>query len=638
MLIKLSMKYIGFIYVALLGLSVNVKSQLITINYQAPVQPVPALYQPGIFLVPKTLNGGNDFLNNNIHYNSIRTIDLEEAINHWTVSSIADVMVQLEALKPNMLIANSRCDKLILPILKMPQWLSSSSDASPVAPGFLFYNAVPPSNYTTWNTLMDSIVDKINNQWGLDPYYEFWNEPDGDYWQGTEVEYFQLFKSTIQAIKSNHPTAKVGGPTVSNFRIKFGAPFTGGYLTPSQLDETIIGRSIDSCVAWGTPLDFVSWHKFEVTLHAIEMELDYLNQKLVSSGHGAVPYLVSEWNLAFNYRETDLDGAFMINYSEALNQHNISGQMVAAWQDFEEDLTEFHGGYGLLSWGALHKPSWKALLLLNKLQGVQLDVATSDYRNLTVLSSYQNDTVKVLISNYSLPGFVEASLNLYFEHDINESDLAASGINPAKLDSIYQGLIVLTGSDAVSVAINAVIPIYQSSQTYFLNGRDIDLNFPSLLGIHTGIQTTIDSSHNNVISVFDSLTTAGYSRTNAVNYLYPNDNFNTESVSMSGSTYSLHVEPNGVVLVEFYMPEIVVANHENQNFSKLKIYPNPTTDWVYVDTQGQNLELIFICDVKGEFIETVAANSFSLKNYADGIYFLVIQTDKEMLFRKIIKN
>ena len=485
---------------------------------------------------------------------------------------------------------------------------------------------------------MNSIVDKINNQWGLDPYYEIWNEPDGDYWQGSEIEYFQFFKATLLAIKSNHPNAKVGGPTVSNFRTTFGLPFTGGYLSPAQLDSTIIGRVIDSCAVWNAKLDFVSWHKFELTLHAIEMEMDYLNEKLVNSGHGIVPFIVSEWNLPWNYRETDIDPAFMINYVEALNQHNVSGQMVAAWQDFEQGTSEFHGDYGLLSWGALYKPSWKALLLLNELGGDQIDVEGGSYRNLNVLSSFQNDTIKVLVSNYSLPGFVEASLSLYFDHSINEIDLANNGYTPGKLDSIYQGLIVLPGTDAISQAINAVIPTYQSSELSFQNGRNIVLKFPHLTGIHAGIKTVIGASQNNVMHDFDSLVTAGYSRTNAVGYLYPNNNFDTESVSMTDSTYSFYIQPNGVTLLEFSMLEVTVSVEEKSFISQLFIYPNPTTDFVQIDIHDKELKLIYIYDINGRLIETFETTGFSMKKYPNGLYFLVIETENETTTKRLIKN
>lgn len=613
-------------------------AQLININYSAPAQPIPAIYQPGAFVVPKTTNGANDLINNGVHYNSIRTIDIEEAMNHWSVSSIADVMVRLEVQKSNILLANSRCDKLIIPILKMPAWLSSSTNTAPAAPGFQVLNAVPPANYNTWNTLMDSIVDKINNQWGLSPYYEIWNEPDGDYWQGTESEYFELYKNTFFAIKDNHPTARVGGPTVSNFRSTFGAPFAGGFLTNAELDASIIGRVIDSCASWGAVLDFISWHKFEVVLHSLEMEINYLNQKLISTGHGVVPYLVSEWNLPFTAWETSLDPAFMVNYVEALNQLGISGEMVAAWQDFQEGTTEFHGDYGLLTWGALHKPSWKALLLLNKLKGVQIDVSTSNYRNLNVLSSYQNDTIKVLISNYSLPGLVEATLSLYFDYDISETDLASNGYTAAKLDSIYKGLIILSGVDYLSTSINSVIPTYQSAQNNFLNGRDIDLKFPAIVGTHSGVMTLIDSSHNNVISRYDSLITAGYVRADAVNYLYPNDYFIADNISMTDSMYSFHLNPNGVALIEFYTPEIVVSANENKLTTGVIVYPNPTTDVVSIQSNGEVIEQIKIYDLNGRYLQSYTTPSFSIKDYPTGIYFLIIQTNDSAIVKKIIRQ
>lgn len=175
---------ISFILFLLVLTCQQLIAQTIIIDPELPTSPTIVQYQPGIFSVPKTANGLSDLLNNGIHFNAIRTIDIENVMNYWTVSDINGVMARLEVQKSNILLADSRCDMLVIPILKMPLWLSSSNDPTEVAPGFTHYNAVPPANYNTWNILMDSIVDKINNQWGLDVYYEIWNEPDGDYCKG----------------------------------------------------------------------------------------------------------------------------------------------------------------------------------------------------------------------------------------------------------------------------------------------------------------------------------------------------------------------------------------------------------------------------------------------------------------------
>ncbi|MDX2360813.1 MAG: T9SS type A sorting domain-containing protein [Crocinitomicaceae bacterium] len=633
------MKHLLLYILSSLIVSFNSVAQIITIDYQLPTEQFPEIYRPGIFAVPKTANATNDLLNNGVQFNAIRTIDIETAMNYWTVSSITDVMAQLEVQKPNILLANGRCGKLILPIHKMPAWLSSSADTTTIAADITFLNAVPPANYTTWNTLMDSIVDKINNQWGLDPYYEIWNEPDGDYWQGTVPEYFEFYKNTLLAIKTNHPIAKVGGPTVSSFSADFSPASSNGYLTSAQLDSTIIGQVIDSCVSWGTPLDFISWHKFGQNLYVVDMEMDYLNQKLIGSGHGTVPFIVSEWNLGAGYRETPLDPAYMINYSHCLKEHNVDGQVVAAWQDFETGTTEFHQDYGLLSWGALHKPSWKALLLLDQSEGELLHVDSSNYRNLSTISTYANDTLKVLVSNFSLPGVVEATFSLFYEHNISADSLINNGYTPSTIDSVYQGLIVLTGSDPLSVAINSVIPIYQSYDNYFQNGRDITLKFPGVVGNHTGIRTIIDSTNNNVIYQYDSLINIGYTRNDAVNYLYPNNSFDVDNINMMDSTYSLHLQANGVALIELYIPEITVSVQELiADNSQIVVYPNPTDGIANVNIMEQDLESIDIYDLYGKHIKTVNTASFSVKNCVNGVYYLIIHSKYGTEIKKLIKH
>lgn len=626
------------IYLCSVFFSFNLVAQSITVNWQGSTEPVPELFRPGIFLVPKTVNATNDLLNNGIQCNAIRTIDIETAMNHWSVSSINDVMARLEVQKPNILLANSRADKLILPIMKMPGWLSSSSDTTTVESGWTMMNAVPPANYAIWNTLMDSIVDKINNQWGLDPYYEIWNEPDGNYWQGTIEEYFILYKNTLQGIKSNHPNAKVGGPTVSNFTTSFTSSFPAGFLPNNVMDATIIGQVIDSCVQWGTPMDFISWHKFNLSLHAVEMEINYLNQKLINTGHGTVPFLVSEWNLPFTYRESPLDASFMLNYTKALTEHNISGQMVAAWQDFAPGSAEFHQDYGLLSWGALHKPSWKSLLLLNKMEGQMIDVVNSDYRNLSTVSSYNNDTIRVLVSNFTLPGIAEAGLHLFFENDLNADSLLANGYQQSTIDSILQGFITLTGSDPLAMEINDAMLVYQNFDNYFQSGRDISLIFPGITGVHPGRITIIDSTNNNVIHLFDSLINAGYTRTNAVSYLYPNSTFNSSTISLTDSIYDFHLQANGVALLEFFIPGLDVSMEEfNTTHPSLIIYPNPTTDIVNIKMDDQYIKSITVMDSYGKYIMTSYNSSFSVKELSNGVYFIVIQSTHGTVVRRLVK-
>lgn len=629
------------IFLTLYFITLNVNAQNIKVHPQTVLGTAPGIFKPGIFLIPKTINGENDFVNNGISYNSLRLIALEIAFDNSS-PSINDIMATLELLKPSILYANSRCDKLVLPIMKMPLWLSSSNDTTLIGGGWRTFNGMPPANYNTWNVLMDSIVNKINGQWGLDPYYEIWNEPDIFYWQGTADEYFTFFKNTYFAIKSNHPSAQVGGPVVSSFTSKFGGSYQSGFISNMELDSSIIGRLIDSCVVWGAQLNFISWHKFDSYLYPIKMEIEYLNQKLISSGHGSVPYFVSEWNNTGPLRESHFAAAFMPNFVFALEVYGVDAHIVAAWQDFEMGTYEFHKDYGMLSWGSLHKPEWKSLLLLNKMKGLVVKTDSSNYLSLGVKSTIQNDTLRILVSNHSLPGYTFATSYLLYDFHYNESEIVSAGYSSSKLDSIYKGLIILTDTDSLSLAINSAIPIYQNADSVFNFGRNINLTVSGLVGTHMGQCYLIDSTENNVVYLFDSLLNAGYNRNTATTFLYPNSTILSSSITFTDSVYSFHLKPNTTMLLELYIPEISGVSDYSTLQKDFEIFPNPSLESFTIKLFDQNYDddQIFIYNSMGALVKTIALNNsltvVDVSELSSGIYF--IQLKNMQVTKKYVKQ
>lgn len=638
--IKRIIRHYSFLSILLLCLTSV--AQNIIIKPKNALGSVPSIYKPGLFLITKTTNGGNDFINNGVIHNSIRLISIETAFD-YSSPSINDIMATLESLKPNILYANSRCQKLILPIMKMPAWLSSSTDQTIIGGGWKKFNAMPPANYAIWNLLMDSIVNKINGQWGLDPYYEIWNEPDIFYWQGTQNQYFNFFKNTFFAIKNNHPNAKVGGPVVSNFSAKFGNAFSFGHLTNTQLDSTIIGRTIDSCTAWNAHLDFISWHKFESCINSVKMEIDYLNQKLTNSGHGIVPYILTEWNNDHTIRETNLGASYVPNYVLELEKNGVSAQMVAAWQDFEMGTTEFHKDYGLISTAALHKPEWKSLLLLNKLKGNKIQTTGSNNLNLAVASSIKNDTLSVLLSNHTLGGYNEATLYLLFNKQYNVQTLIAAGFTGFKLDSIYKGLIILPNTNALNSDINSVIPIYKKADSAFQFGRNIKLTISGVTGLRSGHKYLIDSTHNNIVFRYDSLISQGHTRASATAFLYPNSNLSKENISLSDSTYSFHLQKNGVTLLTFFIPGITGINNKTFTQNSFEVFPNPATELLTIKLTDPSLvdKPIQIYNSIGLLIKSVSVHDIStsidISGLAPGLYFIQPQNYPQET-RKFIKK
>ncbi|RLD68387.1 MAG: hypothetical protein DRI95_03170 [Bacteroidetes bacterium] len=76
--------------------------------------------------------------------------------------------------------------------------------------------------------------------------------------------------------------------------------------------------------------------------------------------------------------------------------------------------------------------------------------------------------------------------------------------------------------------------------------------------------------------------------------------------------------------------------------SKINIYPNPTNDIIHFDFAGNEIEHIKIIDLTGKLIlekTSVQRNEIlDLSLFQNGVYFILIQTDKEILFHKVIKE
>jgi xylan 1,4-beta-xylosidase len=108
----------------------------------------------------------------------------------------------------------------------------------------------PPKDYAKWGELIRQLVlhsiqrygEREVNSW----YFEVWNEPDIEYWQGTPEEYMKMYDSAVKGVKSAAPRAHVGGPA------------TTGPANPKA--AAFLRQFLEHCAQTGAPLDFVSYH------------------------------------------------------------------------------------------------------------------------------------------------------------------------------------------------------------------------------------------------------------------------------------------------------------------------------------------------------------------------------------------
>lgn len=84
-----------------------------------------------------------------------------------------------------------------------------------------------------------------------------------------------------------------------------------------------------------------------------------------------------------------------------------------------------------------------------------------------------------------------------------------------------------------------------------------------------------------------------------------------------------------------------VLSLSNSSIPDLKIYPNPSTDFLEIP-KDIRIKAAEICDITGKILESfndITNNRFDLRNYKNGLYFLTIySTDGHMYSVKVIKE
>ena len=111
-------------------------------------------------------------------------------------------------------------------------------------------NITPPKSYEKWGALVANLVRHLRDRYGDAEvktwYFEVWNEPDiAPFWSADLAEYFKLYKSAAEAVKSVSKEYRVGGPASA---------------IPYQFEEELLKY----CVREHVPLDFISTHAYGV--------------------------------------------------------------------------------------------------------------------------------------------------------------------------------------------------------------------------------------------------------------------------------------------------------------------------------------------------------------------------------------
>ena len=287
-------------------------------------------------------------------------------------------------------------------------------------------NITPPNNYDKWAELIKMLVQHWTARYGSTEVkqwlFEVWNEPNLDiFWSGSQADYFKLYEITARAIKSVSPDYRVGGPA------------TAGH---GWISETI-----DFAARKKVPLDFISTHDYGVngigvdengqqrlfldpSTDAIIKPVRESHQRIKSSAMPELPLHYTEWSTSYSPRDPVHDSYVSAPYilSRLKGTEGFAASM-SYWtftDIFEENgpvPTPFHGGFGLINFQGLRKPSFYAYQFLNRLGDSELTSSDADS-----WACRNSKGVQIIFWNYTAPKTNESD-QVFFKRDLPSKDL-----------------------------------------------------------------------------------------------------------------------------------------------------------------------------------------------------------------------
>jgi len=252
----------------------------------------------------------------------------------------------------------------------MPKKLAFNPDA--LHPFWYKQNVSPPKSMERWDDLIKQFALHLVERYGTEElaqwYFEVWNEPNIDFWNGIprQKSYFDLYDHTARALKSVSPRLRVGGPATA------AAAWVDDFLQHTAKNHV--------------PVDFVSSHAYADdtvedlfgTSEDIPMDdrvcraVAKVRKQIQASAMPKLPLFWTEWNVPGmnEARDTSYVGAALANTVRECDGM-VDAMSFWTFSDvFEEGgpiPQPFVGMFGLRAKGGINKPSYYDFGLLHKL-------------------------------------------------------------------------------------------------------------------------------------------------------------------------------------------------------------------------------------------------------------------------------
>ena len=331
-----------------------------------------------------------------------------------------------------------------------------------------------PQRLDKWKRLVQAFAQHVVERYGIDEvrqwYFEVWNEPNlnmtpkAGFFEGTRSDYFQLYKASAEAVKSVDSRLKVGGPATSNFIAdkrhdgevldnSKSVFYPQEKINEQQWKGVWIEDFLAYCAKESLPVDFISTHAYPTDyaldpvsgkgkdairyVHSLRDDLAWLRQTIAKSKYPKAEIHITEWSTSPSSRDRMHDLLPPAAYIVKANLDNIGGANSVMYWTFTDIFEEkgggeeiYHGGFGMINFQGIVKPSFHAYRMLNQLGDEKL------FYEEPVFVSRHSDSGKITALAFNYPDeYIEAvpssrNANNYMEASPKQLHLTLTGLKP----------------------------------------------------------------------------------------------------------------------------------------------------------------------------------------------------------------
>lgn len=330
-------------------------------------------------------------------------------------------------------------------------------------------------SFEKWHDLVSAFTQHAVDRYGIDEvltwYFEVWNEPNlyQLFWDGTKSQYFEMYKQSALAVKAVDKRLRIGGPATSNFVPD--ARFDTETLDNKAAEEVFTIDDINKldwhgvwiedflkyCDKENLPVDFVSCHPYPTDyafnpetgkgrgltrfIHAPKLDMEWLKKTVVNSAFPNAEIHLTEWNTSPSSRDAMHDFLPPAAYIVKSNLDCLGLANSLAFWTFTDIFEEkggassiFHGGFGMINYQGLVKPSYHAYRMLHQLGDEEL------FKNDYLFVSRKSANGKIVALAYNYPkeyyGSVPAGNNKLEEGTSRMLDFKLTGLQAGKMFKI----------------------------------------------------------------------------------------------------------------------------------------------------------------------------------------------------------